>query len=243
MQTEQLAAADETLVHQITEALNESNRPLVRKIIQVIGPERTLEFLQTALAIEANGGLLVRNGKRRRTPGGTFFYTVRGNLPKHEQRQIWLRPPKASRPSGQAQPLVAPTWEEAKQLISQAIQQIGEAKTVKLTLVGRPGKIVEQEACIVVSMKGKEPPSLPKGLPTPPASGAITWVVFIAKKQWNKVKDSLHTHPEDQLIIEGWPGVDPKRGIAIVLTTNCRSVHMERAQRPAPPAKVKDNDQ
>lgn len=123
------------------------------------------------------------------------------------------------------------TWEEAKQLITQVIQTVGEARTVKITLIGRPGRVVEQTNCVVVAMKGKEPPSLPKGLPTPPANSAITWAVFIATKQWTKVKDSIQTNQEDQLIIEGYPLIDPKSKASVVLALSVKSVAQERAQR------------
>ncbi len=80
-------------------------------------------------------------------------------------------------------------------------------------------------------MKGKEPPSLPKGLPTPPANSAITWAVFIATKQWAKVKDSLQKNVDDQLIIEGYPLIDPKSKASVVLALSVKSVAVERAQR------------
>ena len=80
-------------------------------------------------------------------------------------------------------------------------------------------------------MKGKEPPSLPKGLPTPPANSAVTWAVFIATKQWAKVKDSLQSNGEDQLIIEGYPLIDPKSKASVVLALSVKSVAQERAQR------------
>src|SRR4029079_17070701 len=103
-----------------------------------------------------------------------------------------------------APPVLAPTWDEVKQLVKAAMQQIGEAKTVKITLIGRPSKVVQQPSCVVVAMKGKAPPSLPKGLPAPPTNSAITWAVFIANKQWNGVKDSIIGNPEDNLIVEGY---------------------------------------
>jgi len=84
---------------------------------------------------------------------------------------------------------------------------------------------------VVVAMKGKEPPSLPKGLPTPPANSAITWAVFIANKQWSKVADSLKTNADDQLIVEGYPLIDPKRKARVVLASSVKRVAQERAQR------------
>jgi hypothetical protein len=114
------------------------------------------------------------------------------------------------------------TWDEAKTLIVQVIKTPGEARTVKLTLIGRPQKIIAQQACVVVSLKGKEPPSLPKGLPPVPEGSTITWAVFIVNKQWNKVKASIEQNQDDQLIIEGYPLVG-KNGVAAVMATNCKS--------------------
>lgn len=145
-------------------------------------------------------------------------------------------PPKeevATAPTAPVQRIpVAPpmTWDEAKTLIGQVIKTPGEARTVKLTLIGRPLKVIVQSDCVVVSLKGKEPPSLPKGLPPVPEGSAITWAVFVVNKQWNKVKATIEQNKDDQLIIEGYPLVG-KNGVAAVMATNCKSVLMERAQR------------
>lgn len=136
------------------------------------------------------------------------------------------KPPKAA-----TAPAAPPmTWEEAKTLIVQVIKTPGEASTVKLTLIGRPLKVIAQKDCVVVSLKGREPKSLPAGLPAVPEGSAITWAVFIVNKQWNKVKASIEAHADDALIIEGYPIVG-KNGIAAVMATNCKSMLMERAQR------------
>lgn len=104
---------------------------------------------------------------------------------------------------------------------------------MKITLIGRPGRVVEQNNCVVVALKGKEPLSLPKGLPTPPANSAITWAVFIASKQWAKVRDTLQKHQADQLMIEGYPLIDPKSQASVILALSVKSVSQERAQREA----------
>jgi hypothetical protein len=226
----------EALVTQIAEALNESNIELLRKVVEVLGPARTAEFFQKTLEIEAAGGLMIRNGSRRRTPGGVFFQTIKDNISGAERHRIFPRPAAAADgtpgASTQAAPATRPpTWEEAKALMVKALQAIAEAKTVKITLIGRPSQVTKQDTCVVLAMKGKPPATLPKGLPTPPANSAITWAVFIVNKQWNRVKDSISNHADDQLIIEGYPMVDAKRGVGVVMATNCKSVYQERAQR------------
>lgn len=222
---------DEALMKQIAETLNEPNIALLREVLAVIGPERAQEFFQKTLEIEAQGGLMLKNGSRRRTPGGVFFYTVRTTIPKSEERLIWPPANKAKEGAAAPPPIQPMPWEEAKQLVLTAIKSVGEAKTVKITLIGRPSKVIQQQNCVVIALKGKEPPSLPKGLPTPPANSAITWAVFIANKQWSKVKESIQGNSADQLIIEGYPLVDPKSSASVVLATSVKSVAQERAQR------------
>lgn len=228
-----------SVVGEIATKLEEPNKALLRRIVIVIGVERAQKLLEEVLAIEAEGGRMTLDGTRRKTPGGLFITLARAQAaPEERPKLLDLAPKKtkAAQPESGAEapkptPISPLTWEEAKQLISQAVQTIGEARTVKITLVGRPGKVIEQANCVVVAMKGKEPPSLPKGLPTPPANSAITWAVFIATKQWAKVKDSLQSNGEDQLIIEGYPLIDPKSQASVVLALSVKSVAMERASR------------
>src|SRR5215212_6521941 len=104
---------------------------------------------------------------------------------------------------------------------------------MKITLIGRPSKVIAQPSCVVLAMQGKPPATFPKGLPPPPAQSEITWAVFIATKQWEKVKDTLQTNEDDQLILEGYPLIDPKSKAHVVLVTSCKSVLQERVQREA----------
>jgi hypothetical protein len=169
---------------------------------------------------------------------GVFFYLVWGAISKEERKQLFPYQKKkkpTEKPSGKQQApgdksqTPALSWAEAIPFIAQAIQSIGEAKNVKVTLIGRPGNVVQQPTCVLVSMKGKEPGSLPKGLPAPPEGSAITWAVFIATKQWAKVSESVQKNADDQLIVEGYPVVDTKRGVGLVLASSCKSVLMDRA--------------
>ena len=65
---------------EIAAALGEPNVALIQRIVARIGPDAALAFLAEALATEAAGGLLTSEGTRRRTPGGVFFYLVRGRI-------------------------------------------------------------------------------------------------------------------------------------------------------------------
>src|SRR5687768_8035874 len=89
MTTETAQTPDKALIKHIAETLQEGNIPLIKQVIDVIGPERAQELLQKTLEIEAAGGLMTTDSSRRRTAGGVFFYTVRASLPKEEKRRIW----------------------------------------------------------------------------------------------------------------------------------------------------------
>lgn len=224
------------IVQEIAKALSERNIAEVQAAVTVLGPERARALMQQALEVEAQGGMMTANEKRRRSPGGVFFHLIRQGATKEERKAIFPnnRNPKKNRkkrsPTAPSPTAPAMTWDEAKQLIAQALKSTGEARTVKLTLIGRPLKVIQQKDCVVVSLKGREPKTLPKGLPAVPEGSAITWAVFIVNKQWSKVKESIEQNQSDALIIEGYPIVG-KGGVAAVMATNCKSVLMERSQR------------
>jgi hypothetical protein len=225
------------LVSEIGNQLHEPNRALLRKIVIVLGVERAQSLLQQTLAIEAAGGQMTVDGTRRKTAGGVFISLARAQATDKKERQKLLDfPPKKKRDNAQGTDtpsIPALTWEEAQQLLAQALQSVGEARTVKITLIGRPSKVIKQAECVVLAMKGKEPPTFPKGLPTPPAGSAITWAVFVAAKQWQKVQGTIEANAEDQLILEGYPLVDPKSKANVVLVTSCKSIMQDKAAREA----------
>ena len=227
------AAVRDALVREITTQLDEPNVALIRRIVTAIGEAQARALLEQVLAIEAAGGQMTLDGTRRKTPGGVFISTARAQTPDKKARQKLLdfrQPPKRA---PEAAPVTPLTWEEAQQLLTQAFESIAEAKTMKITLIGRPSKVIAQPSCVILAMKGKTPATFPKGLPTPPAHSEITWAVFVATKQWEKVKDALQAQEDEQLLLEGYPLIDPKSHANVVLVTSCKSVLQDRAQRAA----------
>ena len=107
----------------------------------------------------------------------------------------------------------------------------GELRTVKITLIGRPGPIAVKNGYIITTMRHDRVPSLPKGLPTPPTQPTV-YTVYIAQKQWAKVAEALR-NAEDVLIAEGTPVYDQElEGIAVYVT-NTTTKLMQQAQRAA----------
>src|SRR5260370_22684546 len=93
---------DALTVDTLAEALQEPNRPLLTQVLQLLGTDRTTAILAETLTCEANGGMLTKDGKRRRTPGGVFFQLVRERATKQER---WRLLPTSGTP---ARPGTAP---------------------------------------------------------------------------------------------------------------------------------------
>jgi hypothetical protein len=89
---------------------------------------------------------------------------------------------------------------------------------MKITLVGRPQKIIDRGQCIITTLESSKVPALPKGVPAP-AQTATPYAIYIGSKQWKKVAEAI-TDPEDALIIEGFPQLDlPTKTIAVFTTS------------------------
>jgi hypothetical protein len=101
---------------------------------------------------------------------------------------------------------------------------------VKVTIIGKPGRIIEKEEVVITAMESKKTPSLHKGLPQPP-DDPTTYIVYIAAKQWRKVRDSITKNPDDKLIIEGYPIFDRRIGQQGALTIYAQSVTTKLIQQ------------
>ena len=255
--TEAIRQAAEDIADQLQET-HLPARVQIRRVVELVGLETAHDYLQKTLVAEAEGGILTHDGQRRRTPGGAFFYIARGQMPLHLRRRLWSRdrykqpapendenqekgsrqPPaparakKPAKPTKPAPPILP--WEERERLAAPALAEKGAATTVKITLVGRPGKVIERPDAVILTLTGPKPPALPKGLPVLPETAVTVFLVYVARKQWLKVAPSLQD-PEDKLIIEGYPFMDAKLGVIGVLTQSASTVALQRASRPTPP--------
>jgi hypothetical protein len=229
------AAEDpKTVAADIARQLDETNPDAViqiERLIHHLGAESKDACLQETLAIEAQSGMLTSNKKRWRTPGGVFFYLVRGRTPVELQRIIWpthtpageKRPKRPKRPR---QTSVFP-WAERLTMLAELIAKPGEG-AVKITVVGRPNKTIERGDVVILTVASGNLPTLPKGLPTPPAEPTV-YVVYIAQKQWRKVAEAIQ-RPEDKLIAEGYPFIDKKLGVVGVLAQSVTTAALQRSR-------------
>ncbi len=178
------------LARGIAAVLGETMPPPIRLITRAVdrlGPDRARALLGQTLTVEAQGGLTLPDG-RRRTLGGVFFYLVRtSDAISHEDKDdIFPRQgghPKRAGGSGTpavpASAAPAPvvwTDETFRALARQLQQDPGRATTVKITVIGRPGAAVEQGQAVAVALTSEKVPSLPRGLPEPPAGTRYTVV-------------------------------------------------------------------
>jgi hypothetical protein len=113
---------------------------------------------------------------------------------------------------------------------SKSDNQKGQATTVKMTLIGRPGPILDKGTYIITLMESTKVPMLPKGLPA--ISGEPTlYAVSIAAKQWKKVSEAIVADPDDTLIIEGYPTLDVPNQLIAVSATSVKSKKQDMAAK------------
>lgn len=219
-------------------------RQQIQRIVWALGPTAAQSMLEQTLQIEQNGGMMLRNGSRRRTPGGVFFHLVYTTGQPQEGRTLGM--PVSKKPKEEQthqaskqqvkQPIPKPApqeiplfrWEDRIKAIKEAKNEKGQIN-VKITVIGRPGKIVDRGSCIITVMESTKVPTLPKGLPTP-TSVPTKYVIYIASKQWKKVEEAIKD-PEDMLIIEGFPKTDPEVSAIAVFTTNVTTKKLQMAKK------------
>ena len=229
------------IAEQLGESAEEAKAQIYRAV-KKLGIEQALDLLRQTHEVEAQGGRMVTDGSRRRTPGGVFFLLIKERVPvettKHifKKRSLYQQAAQKKKATAQAEsqepptPASAPmTWADRLAVLTELNAEKGQITTVKITLIGRPGRIVERGACIVMSMESTKVPALPKGLPAP-TSPSTPYTVYIAVKQWRKVADALEDQ-DDALIVEGYPHLDAEAKTIAVFATNTTTKNLQAAQR------------
>ncbi len=112
------------------------------------------------------------------------------------------------------------------------MSEAGEATTVKLTVIGQPGKVVERGDVVLVAMRSEKVPSLPKGVPAPPAPHT-DYMILVGMKQWRKVVEALAADPADKVIMEGYPTVQPDFAGITVYATSATTTGIQAGKRAA----------
>lgn len=219
------------IAQKIATTLNESDpEPVgqIEQIVELLGEEQALAYLEQAIAIDTEGGMPTNEGDRNRTLGGTFFYLVRGGITWSQRRKLFPYRHLGPKPK-KKQTLPAFEWDDRIRAFAQFRRKdLGEG-IVEIKVVGKPMKIIERGSVTIVTIRGGAPPTLPKGLPKPPAE-PTTYLILIAQKHWKKVAADI-TEPDNKLIVRGWPVYDRKLGTITILAQNASSIYLERARR------------
>lgn len=189
----------------------------IERIVELLGADRTYAILKKTLDIEKKGGIRTHNRKRRRSPGGVFFFLVRGRVSPKDHATIWPHL-KYPHPRGDKPPIkpMPESWDDHAEILAEAMAEQGVAKKVKITLVGRPGRIIERGNVVIVTMTNKEVPALPQGLPAPPKDATV-YLVYIVRQQWEKIAEAMQ-NTQNRLSVEGYPFNAKKLGVIGVLT-------------------------
>lgn len=235
-------------IREMATELKEPNLWLMRSVAAMVGMESVESTYQRTLEIEAAGGMLTKQGDRRRTAGGVFFLLARDQMSARQRRKVFGLPPsplnnkkpKSVDPSPNPLPPAPkpspPTLEQAVGLLKAALT-IDPLKRglaiMKTTLIGRPKQIKKLETCTLLILGQKAPPTMPKGLPPIPDTSKATIAVFVAHKQWEKVEAALKADPQDEVIVEGYPVNDPKNQLTGLWAQSCSSKNLQRAKREA----------
>ncbi len=249
------------VAEQIAQALGETEvepRKTIYRAVKKLGGDQAQLFVQKTLEIERTGGLMLPDESRRRTPGGIFFMLIKAEVPGEVTRHIFprrrhtpskkktqprvLQEAKAMTPPSapEAKPVEPPfAWEDRIAVLGGiAIEERGEIKSVKVTLIGRPGKVVERGQSIVTTMQqAPKLPPLPKGLPIPALDQIepTLFAVYIATKQWRKVEEAIKD-ADDVLIVEGVQLLDKNLPNTIaVFASNVTTRKLQAAQRKSEP--------
>ena len=236
-----LRAHRKETVRTLAAQLGEQEQDPLYVVVKALGSEQALALLQETLQIEANGGMMLPDGSRRRTPGGVFFLLVKTNWPQGRMALARYNASKSAasgdatsanhtaRPAP-AQPAASFQWEDRMAVLDEIGKEKGTAN-VKMTVIGRPGKVVDKGTCVVTVVQSTKVPALPKGLPAP-SPAATNYTVYIASKQWKKVAEAIRD-PEDILILEGFPQFDGKTGSIAVFVSNATTRNLQKAQKEA----------
>ncbi|MCA9882877.1 MAG: hypothetical protein KC708_07905 [Anaerolineae bacterium] len=222
MDSEQLKSFAEDVAKQ----LNEKSGDPVRQIALIaehLGTDFVKENLDETLKIEAAGGMMTQEGERRRTPGGVFFYLVKGKMEPNVRQIIFPN-------FGQQAKGGVVEWKDRGEYVEKALADKGELRRVSITVVGRPSKVVIEENSVFAVFDYVHPNApYPRGVPQPPEK-PDTYVVYMSMKHWEQVADAVK-NPKDELIVDGTISWDDEHNCLAVFSTRITTRLLEKRQR------------
>ncbi|KFM72881.1 hypothetical protein X975_04281, partial [Stegodyphus mimosarum] len=74
-----LDGAETAAAWKIVGILNEKKKYLIFRVVKMLGIEKAMKLLKMTEEIEDNGGMMIKNNARRRTPGGVYFQLIKND--------------------------------------------------------------------------------------------------------------------------------------------------------------------
>jgi len=217
----------------------------IRRLYNHFGTDIMWGMIAETERIEAEGGMLLVDGSRRRTPGGVFLFLAKKRLSREERTRIFspkpqTNPQSQNSPQSKQTPVPAPivekiTWDTRASLIGTVRKGQGKAHTVRIMVNGRPTSVVERGSMVILTLTHNGPlPTVPKGVLIPPVVPTTTTVAYVSARQWRGVAEAM-VIPDEELVIEGAMIWDAKQRAIAVYATKITSKQAQRATRTASP--------
>jgi hypothetical protein len=247
-----VTATTTTRADEIARTLGETTPDAVDQIAMILrafGTAFADEILERTMATEARGGLTfideATHESRRRTPGGVFFSLVKERVKawrdyqgERAARNGQAQPKPPSEPTPPPKPVATPSPSSLPGSSTAGAApkpgkkiDTGPPKAevaLKITVVGRPDKVIPQGDYVILAARSKRPGALPKGLP--PAEGGALVGVYVSAKQWGKVAGAL-ADPEDVVVAEGVGSLAPDGRSIVVHATQVTTKMTQRAAK------------
>ncbi len=170
----------------------------------------------------------LRDRSRRRTPGGVFFKLLQERIAKTHRLSIFY--PEYE------QVFTLNEAELTERLVGVEQWPLATAQQANFSLIGRPAAIpppdISPETPYVVFELTTPPehaPKFAKGLP--PLAAPTTYRILAPTQQWLRVAPKLIERPDAQVLLVGFPAVDPRSPDRITVRAN--NLWIEGMQGPA----------
>ncbi|KAK9702441.1 Phosphorylated adapter RNA export protein, RNA-binding domain [Popillia japonica] len=75
--TTSLENTDEEVAQDLANKLSEEKEDLIQRIVKAVGKAKAIDIYNEVKRIEKDGGMLVMNQSRRRTPGGVYLFLIK----------------------------------------------------------------------------------------------------------------------------------------------------------------------
>lgn len=205
-------------------------RRQIQKIVEILGPEQSLAYLEKSIIIEQQGGLRLNNG-RRRTLGGVFFALVRQDAAPELQKAVFSRRPDRRPPPVSYPPF---RWADYGAILIELQGDVGVADALTVEVKGRPGRVIDREKVVIVRLdqqySGGTLPGVSSDIPLPSRIPSVPCVVLIRRKSWSKIKEAL-LDPQDRMIAKGPAYYDGDNRVLTIAATTITTINTEKERR------------